>query len=73
MSSRERYTVKLACEICESTATATIEEAENPVYRRNPNRVLVSAADGFEWVRGGDWQEQPTFRCLSCGTEVEPL
>ncbi len=71
MASRERYRVKLVCEECGKTATATIEEAENPVYTKNPNRVLVSAAEGFGWVRGGTWQESAIFRCITCGAEVE--
>ena len=71
MASRERYTVKLACEKCGTTATATIEEAENPVYTKNPNRILVSEPEGFEWVRGGKWSEMPVFRCIDCGTTVE--
>ena len=71
MASREKYTVKLACGNCEKTATATIEEAENPVYTKNPNRILVSEPEGFEWVRGGTWQEGAVFRCLVCGSEVQ--
>ena len=71
MATRERYTVKLACEKCGNTGTATIEEAENPVYRPDPNRVLISAVEGFEWVRGGTWQVSALFRCTTCGTEVE--
>ena len=71
MASREKYTVRLTCGECGKTAAATIEEAENPVYNKNPNRILVSAPEGFEWVRGGEWTESPVFRCHACGAEVQ--